>query len=60
VTETSGKLQALGLIKAGRKKVRILDPAALERAACECYRVTRDEYDRLLGPLHRPAGGPGA
>lgn len=59
VTETSGKLQALGLIKAARKKVRILDPGALERASCECYRVTRDEYDRLLGPLHRPAGGPG-
>lgn len=59
VTETSGKLQARGLIKAGRKRVRILNPETLERASCECYRVTRDEYDRLLGPLHRPAGWPG-
>jgi CRP-like cAMP-binding protein len=59
VTETSGKLQSRGLIKTGRKKVRILDPEALERASCECYRVTRDEYDRLLGPLHQPPGGTG-
>jgi hypothetical protein len=24
----------------------------MEAASCECYRVLRDEYDRLLGPMH--------
>jgi hypothetical protein len=27
----------------------MLDREALEKAACECYRVVKDEYDRLLG-----------
>jgi len=27
----------------------MLDRGALERAACECYRVVKNEYDRLLG-----------
>ncbi len=57
VSETSAKLQARGLIKTGRKRVRILNSAGLESASCECYRVLRDEYDRLLGPMH--PGGPG-
>jgi len=33
-----------------------VDAAALEAASCECYRVLRDEYDRLLGPLLRNNG----
>ena len=52
VSETAGRLEAQGLIRTGRKRVRILDAAALEAASCECYRVLRDEYDRLLGPMH--------
>jgi hypothetical protein len=34
--------------------VIILDRRRLEAAACECYRVTRGEYDRLFGEA---AGG---
>jgi CRP-like cAMP-binding protein len=56
VSETVAELEARGLIETGRKRVRVIDPAGLEAAACECYRVTRDEYDRLLGPLHERAG----
>jgi CRP-like cAMP-binding protein len=58
VSETAGRLQDQGLIRTGRKRVRILDPEGLERASCECYRVTRAEYDRLLGPLLRNGGLP--
>jgi CRP-like cAMP-binding protein len=54
VTETAADLQNRGLIRCGRKQVRILNAPGLEAASCECYRVLRDEYDRLLGPMLRP------
>ena len=38
-----------------RSKVRVVDPAGLERVSCECYSVTREEFDRLLGPLIKSA-----
>ena len=50
VTVAAGVLQKAGMIRYSRGKVRILDRAALEAAACECYRITRDEYARLLVP----------
>ena len=49
VTEAAGELQRRGLIKYGRKELRIVDAAGLEQVSCECFRVIRDEYDRLLG-----------
>ena len=52
ITETAGALQGQGLIEYGRRKLRVVDAAGLERVSCECFRVIRDEYDRLLG------GGP--
>jgi CRP-like cAMP-binding protein len=42
-------LQAKGLVDSGRKSIKITDLAGLKGAACECYEVIRDEYDRLLG-----------
>ena len=30
-------------------EIRILDRRGLEKAVCECYKVVKDEYDRLLG-----------
>ena len=42
-------LQEQGLIKYVRGTITILDREGLERAACECYKVVMDEYDRLLG-----------
>jgi CRP-like cAMP-binding protein len=60
VSETVAKLEQQGLVRGGRKRVRIVNTAGLEAASCECYRVTREEYDRLLGPLHgRPGNAPG-
>jgi hypothetical protein len=31
-----------------RGRVEVVDRAGLESAACECYAVTREVYDRLL------------
>lgn len=49
VTVTAGTLQKAGLIEYQRGIVRVLDAAALEAAACECYRKIGDEYERLFG-----------
>jgi CRP-like cAMP-binding protein len=42
-------LQNAGYIQYARGVITVLDRAGLESAACECYRIIRDEYDRLLG-----------
>ncbi len=49
VSIAAGHLQSNKLIKYVRGTITMLDRDALERAACECYRVVKDEYDRLLG-----------
>ncbi|HEX8144535.1 MAG TPA: Crp/Fnr family transcriptional regulator [Pyrinomonadaceae bacterium] len=49
VTEAAIKLQRMNLIRYNRGYVEILDRGALEQATCECYRMVKDEYDRLLG-----------
>lgn len=41
-------LQSEGLIAYRRGLIEIVDRAGLERAACECYRVVRRTYQRLL------------
>jgi CRP-like cAMP-binding protein len=48
VTEAAGRLHAAGLITYRRGHITVLDRAQLERRSCECYRVVRKEYDRLL------------
>jgi CRP-like cAMP-binding protein len=53
ITETAAKLAALGVIEHGRKMLRVVDASGLEGVSCECFRVIRDEYDRLLGPMVR-------
>jgi Mn-dependent DtxR family transcriptional regulator len=53
VSIAASALKAAGLVDYHRGGVQVIDRAGLEAAACECYRVTRDEYDRVLGgPLH--------
>jgi CRP-like cAMP-binding protein len=49
VTVAAGRLQDATLIHYSRGLIRILDRPGLEQAACECYRVVRAEFDRLLG-----------
>jgi CRP-like cAMP-binding protein len=49
VTEVMGVLQKAGLIRYRRGHVSILDHEALRQRACECYDVSKLEFDRLLG-----------
>jgi len=48
VTEAAGKLQKLGLISYHRGRITVLDRPGLEANSCECYRVVKSEFDRLL------------
>ena len=48
VTLAAGRLQAANIIRYNRGKVVVLDRKKLEGASCECHRIVRDEYDRLL------------
>ncbi len=48
VTEAALKLQDAGLIRYNYGHIEVLDRPGLEQRACECYRVVRREYDRLL------------
>jgi CRP-like cAMP-binding protein len=54
VSEAASKLQEAGLIRYSRGSIKILNRAALEESACECYGRTKTEYDRLFGNLERP------
>ena len=49
VSLTTGSLRNKGAIVCNRGFITILDRVGLEAAACECYRVIKNEYDRLLG-----------
>jgi len=51
VTEAAGKLEDLGLIHHSRGHITVLDRGGLERHACECYKLVKGEYDRLLPAL---------
>lgn len=48
ITVAARTLQQAGLIYYNRGHIDILNRGALETAACECYRLVRAEYDRLL------------
>jgi len=53
VTESAGRLQRAGLIEYSRGHIKVIDRAALEELSCECYRVVKDEFDRLLPSLKK-------
>ena len=48
VTQAAGRLQAAGYIRYRRGHIGVLDRAGLERQACECYGVVKQEISRLL------------
>ena len=50
VSAAAQKLKALNLVQYDRGHATILDRAGLERHSCECYSVSKREFDRLLGP----------
>ena len=49
VTVAAGHLQDAGAISYVRGHIQILDRQKLEETVCECYRVVKEEFDRLLG-----------
>jgi CRP-like cAMP-binding protein len=51
VAIAASTLQHAGYIKYAHGTINILDRPGLEQAACECYRVARDQFDGLLRPL---------
>ena len=56
VTVAAGALQRAGLIRYKRGNVTVLDRRGLLHRSCECYGVSKREFDRLLGTRStRPA-----
>ena len=53
VTEAAGNLQRSGLIRYSRGHIDVLDRAGLEQTVCECYRVVKVEFDRLMSDIPR-------
>lgn len=49
VTIAAGHLQDKGAISYTRGHIKILDRQKLEAHVCECYRVVKDEHQRLFG-----------
>jgi CRP-like cAMP-binding protein len=49
VSIAAGALQRAGLITYKRGNVSILDAKELKNRSCECYSVSKKEFDRLLG-----------
>lgn len=48
VAITLSAMQRAGYIETRRAMIRIVDRAGLESAACECYGLVRDRFERLL------------
>lgn len=49
VSIAAGGLQRAGLLTYKRGAVAILDVSGLKKRSCECYGVSKQEFDRLLG-----------
>jgi CRP-like cAMP-binding protein len=54
VSAAAGVLQRGRLIRYKRGNVTIIDRPGLERRACECYGISKLEFDRLLGRRTMP------
>ena len=49
VSLAAAALKQAGLIDYRRGQMTILDRAALEQAACECYALVTEEYEQATG-----------
>ena len=49
VSEVASIFQQDGIITYTRGEITILDREALEACTCECYRIVRDEFVRVVG-----------
>ncbi|MCS6624953.1 Crp/Fnr family transcriptional regulator [Roseibacterium beibuensis] len=54
ISAIAAEMKAAGLIRYSRGKVRICDPAGLERRTCECY-ATMKQFREVMG---QPGAGP--
>ena len=57
VTEAAGKLQNAGIISYRRGHITVLDRSGLETHSCECYKVVKKEFNRLLSDVRNPQRG---
>jgi CRP-like cAMP-binding protein len=48
VSLAAGALQKAGLIQYSHGRITVLDRAGLEDVSCECYRIVKNELDRLF------------
>ena len=48
VSEVASALQRDGLISYEYRRITVLDRDGLEAAACDCYRIIKHEYQRLI------------
>src|ERR1700692_194945 len=53
VTVAAGHLQDAGLIQYSRGRIKILDREGLEAMVCECYKIVKNELNRLVGAPQR-------
>jgi CRP-like cAMP-binding protein len=60
ITEVAGRLQQAGSIRMRRGHIEVLERAELERRACECYGVVKQEFSRLLAEVRTAQAVPSA
>jgi CRP-like cAMP-binding protein len=53
ITKAAGLLEKRGAIDYHRGKITVLNHAVLEQAACRCYELGKQMYERTLGSLQR-------
>jgi hypothetical protein len=54
VSEVASALQRDGLISYEYRRITVLDRDGLEAAACDCYRIIKHEYQRLIEGQIKP------
>jgi hypothetical protein len=57
VTLAAAALRTAGLISYERGRIKIENRAGLEEAACECYLILTQEYERATGARLRAGVG---
>lgn len=55
ISEAANDFKSEGLIDYNRGHIQILNRQGLRAKACECYKVIKDEYDRLYADLPKAA-----
>jgi len=57
ITVAAGMLQAMHAIEYRRGQLHIIDREVLERAVCECYTITKNEFRFPPAPTSFPSLG---